>query len=97
MNFTARTDSGDQMLAAAKAFRNVWSTIVRPDAPIVIGFPLGILAVFVVQEVDHFVQHRFGYRKARAEGRACKVKRKSVPIPCFVIKSSRLPPSLASG
>src|SRR5262245_44357450 len=49
-------------------------TIVCPDAPIVVGFSLGVLAVFIVQEGDHLVQHPFSYRKARAKGRSCKAK-----------------------
>ncbi len=51
-------------------------TIVCPAAPIIVGFSLGVLTVLVVQESDHFVQHRFGYRQARAEGRSCKGKSK---------------------
>jgi len=31
----ARTDNGDQMLAAASAFRNVWEQLSAPHAPIV--------------------------------------------------------------
>src|SRR6516225_7048949 len=49
-------------------------TIVCPDAPIVVGFSLGVLTVLIVQEGDHLVQHRFSNRKARAKGRACKVE-----------------------
>src|SRR5262249_17048150 len=48
--------------------------IVCPDAPIVVGFSLGVLTVLIVQEGDHLVQHRFSNRKARAKGRACKVE-----------------------
>src|SRR6516164_3096878 len=49
-------------------------TIVCPDAPIIVGLSLGVLTVLVVQEVDHLVQHPFGYRKARAKGRSRKVE-----------------------
>jgi len=52
--------------------------VVGPDAPIVVSLSLGILAVLVVQEGDHLLQHRLSDRKARAKNRSreaeCEVR-----------------------
>src|ERR1700751_3648700 len=42
-------------------------TVVRPDAPIIVGFSLRVFAVLIVQEGDNLVQHGLGHRKPCAE------------------------------
>src|SRR5271163_2010031 len=44
--------------------------IVRPHTPIVVGIPLGVLAVLVVEENDHLFKHFLCDRKARTKSRA---------------------------